>query len=88
MTSGGSSSAQSTPASQKILGNGSRSRAIIQRQRRAAADQQRPASRRRTRTDVSQRVQVPGPGQRPTRCRRGDIRVMSVITGPSSGEPR
>ena len=75
MTRGGSSSAQRTPASQ-ILGNGSRSRAIIHASGVQHADQhgQRHAARLDRR---EQRVQVPRTGQgRPQVARRypGDER--------------
>ncbi len=80
MTSGGSSSAHSTPASQ-ILGNGSRSRAIIH-----ASGVHRQISTARVTppdsTDVSSGSRSPGPVSA-AQMSPGDIRVMSVITGPS-----
>ncbi len=80
MTSGGSSSAHSTPASQ-ILGNGSRSRAIIH-----ASGVHRQISTARVTppdsTDVSSGSRSPGPVSA-VQMSPGDIRVMSVITGPS-----
>ncbi len=81
MTSGGSSSAQSTPASQ-ILGNGSRSRAIIH----ASGVQKQISTARVTppdSTDVSSGSRSPAPVSA-DQMSPGDIRVMSVITGPSS----